>query len=954
MLSRVAAVRTPRTHNRRRVTGSSGRRGEGRESEPQRPNMSRHLLYSAVLLLLVMMCCGTGGASSKEKSPAPIPPPKTYFDWRDVEKVETVISLRVPSLVGMNGDVFAVAEAQCKNGEGEDSFTGIASELLTLTGENPKEELDKSKLKTQVLEECSSDKGNCPSQTAAKEGGSQSETKVHVSQPTTVVDGSDIYMLAGNYSNKGASDGQAGDWGLLLVIGNVSTVDSKKRIYWSDTYGLPWAFFVKQHESLTQLINGGGSGVKTEDGTLVFPVEGTKKGEAQNDEKTVSLIIHSLGTASWVLPKGMSAEGCSDPSVVEWGKKDKKLMMMTACDDGRRRVYESGDKGESWMEALGTLSRVWGNPKGEGAKGVRSGFITATIGDDNKRNVMLVTLPVYARNGEENGNGKLHLWLTDNTHIVDIGPVSEKDEDVTASSLLYKSAGNGDKNDELIALYEKKGDGKPSLYGMVSVLLTEQLQRVKEVLETWKEVDDIVSKLCPSGSSEKSACSPTVEITDGLVGFLSGKFSENTWRDEYLGVNATVKKKDGETGAEQTSDGVKFTGAWAEWPVGSQGENQLYHFANYKFTLVATVSIDGVPKENNPIPLMGVMMSGDGKTTKLMELSYDKEKKWQLLCGGKTTKELSSTWEKEKTQHVVLLIRNGSQGSAYVDGRRVGGNEACDLKNTEDKKISHFYIGGDGENAANKESREGVSVTVTNVLLYNRPLDDAEITAINTNKRFIQRLTHLKNVARDTLSPDVDTQPTLAAVPESTRHEQQPLKPEPLKGEEGAGSGGASNSAKTTVTTHSVGSQSAEQLPSGGSHDGNESVSADSSSDGNPAVGTVGGGTTQGNESPQIPAGNPDTADANTPTAEGEGQDEPTANPEEDASSGENGEPTEGTDGQEEEVHPQDGEVNATALSSSLGNVSQGNNSDGGTVSESRMVPSLLLLLLGLWGLAAL
>ncbi|EKG03699.1 trans-sialidase, putative, partial [Trypanosoma cruzi] len=38
MPSRVAAVMAPRTHNRRRVTGSSGRRREGRESERQRPN----------------------------------------------------------------------------------------------------------------------------------------------------------------------------------------------------------------------------------------------------------------------------------------------------------------------------------------------------------------------------------------------------------------------------------------------------------------------------------------------------------------------------------------------------------------------------------------------------------------------------------------------------------------------------------------------------------------------------------------------------------------------------------------------------------------------------------------------------------------------------------------------------------------------------------------------------
>ncbi|KAF8280114.1 trans-sialidase, putative, partial [Trypanosoma cruzi] len=61
MLSRVAAVKAPRTHNRRCVTGSSGRRREGGESEPQGSNMSRRAFTFAVLflLLLVMMCCGS-------------------------------------------------------------------------------------------------------------------------------------------------------------------------------------------------------------------------------------------------------------------------------------------------------------------------------------------------------------------------------------------------------------------------------------------------------------------------------------------------------------------------------------------------------------------------------------------------------------------------------------------------------------------------------------------------------------------------------------------------------------------------------------------------------------------------------------------------------------------------------------------------------------------------------
>ncbi|EKF26702.1 trans-sialidase, putative, partial [Trypanosoma cruzi marinkellei] len=132
----------------------------------------------------------------------------------------------------------------------------------------------------------------------------------------------------------------------------------------------------------------------------------TKK--ESEDEKTVSLVTLSLkDTKSWKLSNGTSADGCSDPSVVEW--EDNQLMMMTACDDGRRRVYRISDKGESWMEALGTLSRVWGNKQGE--SGVRSGFTTATIGggDGNNRKVMLVTLPVYSsKNGkEDNVNGRL-------------------------------------------------------------------------------------------------------------------------------------------------------------------------------------------------------------------------------------------------------------------------------------------------------------------------------------------------------------------------------------------------------------------------------------------------------------------------------------------------------------------------------------------------------------------
>ncbi|KAF8300505.1 putative trans-sialidase, partial [Trypanosoma cruzi] len=641
MLSRVAAVKAPRTHNRRRVTGSSGRRREGRESEPQRPNMSRHLFCSAVLLLLVVtMCCGTGGAAE-----APEQASERNYKWKDIKDVEgegvTVDSLVAPGLLKVGSDVFAVAEAQCK----KDSviFTGVASQIITKDNANAPVGALTDPKETQVLEEGTSE---------------DPKKKVDVSRPTTVMKGNDIYTLVGKHSPTdatGQEDGGADDGGLLLVKGEVSDESgSGKRIKWKDNDGVS-RISVGERQPWSRLTGGGGSGVHTHDGTLLFPVEGTKEGDAVKDKKTVSLLIYTLkdDSASWKLSKEAPDDGCSDPSVVEWGEKGKKLMMMTACDGGRRRVYESGDKGESWTEALGTLSRVWSNKQDEGAKGVRSGFITATIdGDENNRNVMLVTLPVYPEKDSKKEKGELHLWLTDNTHIVDIGPVS--DDDAAASSLLYKSAGSGDnEKEELIALYEKKDDDGKQSHSLWSVRLTDQLERVKEVLATWKKVDDIVSKLCPSSAekdgSPDNACS-TVKVTDGLVGFLSGKFSENTWRDEYLGVNATVKNNKDEGNKATLHEGsVKFTGAWAEWPVGSQGENQLYHFANYNFTLVATVSIHGAPQEGSPISLMGVKVSDD-KNSVLFGLSYEKEKKkWRFLCGDGQNKEHSRTGEEETT-----------------------------------------------------------------------------------------------------------------------------------------------------------------------------------------------------------------------------------------------------------------------------------------------------------------
>ncbi|RNC43307.1 trans-sialidase [Trypanosoma cruzi] len=245
---------------------------------------------------------------------------------------------------------------------------------------------------------------------------------------------------------------------------------------------------------------------------------------------------------------------------------------------------------------------------------------------------------------------------------------------------------------------------------------------------------------------------------------------------------------------------------------------------------------------------MGAKMN-DGKTV-FLGLSYNNNgKKWMLLCGDGTTKsgELSSNWESGTKRHVVILLRNGNQSSAYVDGQRVG-DASCELEGTESQEISHFHIGGDGDKT---REQEGVPVTVTNVLLYNRPLTSEEIDALNPNKAPISPPEDL------TAAVVVDTPSTAVGGPV----------------------------AQKTVS-----------------------------------VSTPGGSTVKHESSARS------------------GEDEGTVG---------------GTDGQEG-IHSQDGEVNATALNSSLGNLSQGNNSDAGIMRGSGLLPSLLLLLLGLWGFATL
>ncbi|PBJ73638.1 mucin-associated surface protein [Trypanosoma cruzi cruzi] len=212
--------------------------------------------------------------------------------------------------------------------------------------------------------------------------------------------------------------------------------------------------------------------------------------------------------------------------------------------------------------------------------------------------------------------------------------------------------------------------------------------------------------------------------------------------------------------------------------------------------------------------------------------------------------------------------------------------------------------------------------------------DDNEMEALNPNE--------------DSILPLVNKNGKGNVIP-SFPAEQQEQKGQPL-GKSGAG--GAPTSTLSTVTSYPAGKESVKHLASGTSPDGHQNVDGGSTAGGYQTATTECGDKTQEDRPLKTPTGNLATAeDANGPTTMGVGQEGTTVTPEVSASSGEDEETVEGTDGQEEGVQPQNRDENATALNSSLGNSSQGNNSDGGTMHWSGL-PSLLLLL-GLWVFAA-
>ncbi|EKF28202.1 trans-sialidase, putative, partial [Trypanosoma cruzi marinkellei] len=216
----------------------------------------------------------------------------------------------------------------------------------------------------------------------------------------------------------------------------------------------------------------------------------------------------------------------------------------------------------------------------------------------------------------------------------------------------------------------------------------------------------------------------------------------------------------------------------------------------------------------------------DTANTVILGLSYNGGGKWILLCNGtKADEEHSGTLHSETDTteyHVAIVLQNRTQGSAYVDGKRVLEVAQCEWENKEDKNVSHFYIGGDERSSEGTGSHVDVSVTVKNVLLYNRLLDETEIKALKPTKGPTMTLKVEK--AQETVLP-------------SSPGEPQPVRQELPNGNNGGDGGIASKSAGSASTTISARVQPVNQFASGTSSGGNANVDGAPSTNGAPMWG---------------------------------------------------------------------------------------------------------------------
>ncbi|KAF8291697.1 putative trans-sialidase, Group I, partial [Trypanosoma cruzi] len=549
--------------------------------------------------------------------------------------------------------------------------------------------------------------------------------------PKTVVKANKIFLLLSNFTDRYSVNFQDQYfWDLELFVGDVTAstaVPGGKTVSWEGPRSLKSTLLTLMGKYSWNVLEAarGARGIAVGGTTVVFPLFAVSE-KAGGKERTCTVIYSEDDGDTWTFPDAAAiANDCMDFTLLEW---QGKLLIVTSGSviPQLLRVYESVDMGKTWAKVVGPFPRQLSqlglfpmHPSG-------TDIITATIGS---KSVLLYTQMSfqYVPGDTQDVRRVMHLFLSDFVHAHDVGPIFPGSFDPSPLiSLLYTKG-------ELFALHAKYGE-----YGASGSLfftrLTEQMRQINSLLQTWEAVDNRVSTLC-SSSAGKSASKDAVCVgrlpTDGLFAFLSDNGNSTHWNDEYGGVGATVSEK----GVRKVYNGFELTGADAHilWPAGSNYNNALYVPRYEELTVVATVTINEAPEKITPLLGVGVA----GSTWRELNLWYDEHKHWRTEAGeGKGAGTIA--WEVGKAYRVVLTVRNG-ECTAYVDGQPLGSlvekhpftlgtppGAGVPEQEKIPEMVSRIFFGSDGVNL------EGTvrCFTVRNVLLYSRCFNDSEVAAL--------------------------------------------------------------------------------------------------------------------------------------------------------------------------------------------------------------------------------
>ncbi|CCD13468.1 unnamed protein product [Trypanosoma congolense IL3000] len=533
-----------------------------------------------------------------------------------------------------------------------------------------------------------------------------------VVDPTVVAKGNNIYVLVGRYNvtrgywHNQNDEAAIADWEPFVYKGTVNVgtkgTATDVSISWERTALKSLYNFPVSGSPGTQFLGGAGGGVVTSNGTIVLPVQARNKAN-----RVVSMILYSADDGkSWHFGEGEAGVGTSEAALTEW---DGKLLISTRSDGGQgyRMIFESSDLGATWKEMLNSISRVIGNSPKRNGPGSSSGFITVTV---EGVPVMLLTHPKNLKGSYY--RDRLQMWMTDGNRMWHVGQVSEGDDNSAYSSLLYTPDG------VLYCLHEQNID---EVYSLHLVRLVDELKSIKSTALVWKAQDELLLGNCLPGDKYDPGCDGIP--TAGLAGLLVGPLTEKTWPDAYRCVNAAT------SGAVSTAEGVRLDvggGGHVVWPVSEQGQDQRYYFTNSEFTLAVTVRFDEMPR--GELPLLG-FVNHKGKVNKILKVSLSGVE-WLLAYGNEYNSTAAEPLSVNESHQVVLTLHDGIV-SLHVDGGNTTATVSVRVASPEELlNIHHLFVGTPVDGGA----KEHANITVSNVLVYNRPLRGVELLGLFANR----------------------------------------------------------------------------------------------------------------------------------------------------------------------------------------------------------------------------